>query len=232
MKTLTIAALLTLAACAPSMASGLEISASAGASIPSGDSHTGVSPSVQASVIKTIGKYLGFGVRVGQDMNFVQKDKPQADGSRGNGIVPGNPYASGIHQHQGQDQDQEQSQEQNSNQDNDQTVTVNILPPVIGVPPKTLRNLAPSSIFSIEPVIRAGYPLGNWLPYAISSFGVSRVDRQDGVKDWGNAYSWGGGVRYNFDDYFAGVEGQRQQVCTSVSTYNDDKYFFSFGWGF
>ena len=232
MKTLTLAVALALSACAPSLASGLEFSAQAGAAIPSGDSHTGVSPSVQASVIKTVGKYLGFGVRVGQDMNFVQKDKPQADGSRGNGITPGNPYASGIHQHQGQDQDQEQSQEQNNNQDNDQTMVVNILPPVVGVPPKTLRDLAPSSIFSIEPLLRAGYSLGNWLPYIIGTFGISRVDRQDGVKDWGNAYSWGGGVRYDFGSYFAGIEGQRQQVCTAVSIYDSEKFFFSAGWGF
>ena len=231
MKYLYLSAALLLAGCQPADAGGLEVSAAAGAAIPSGDSHAGVSPTVQASIIKAIGKYLGLGVRVGQDLNYVQKDKPQADGSRGNGVQPGNPYLSPHHHHDVDiDVDQEQDQSQSQNQSN--TQIVNILPPVQGLPSKTLRDLAPSSIFSIEPMARLGLPLGRWLPYIAGSFGISRVDRQDGVKDWGNAYSWGGGIRCDFGGYFAGVEAQRQQATTAFSNYNTDKFLANAGWKF
>ena len=225
MKYLYLSAVLFVAACAPALAGGLEVAGQAGASIPSGNSHTGVSPTVQASVIQAVGKYLGFGIRVGDDINYVEKDRPQSDGSRGNGVS--GLYLSPKPPKVDVDVNQDQTQIQDQSQTN--TQIVNILPPVQGTPPKTLRDLAPSSIFSIEPLLRLGLPLGDWLPYIVGTYGVSRVDRQDGVKDWGNAYSWGGGIRYDFGGYFAGLEAQKQQVCTSVSTYDTNKFLASAG---
>src|SRR3990167_81212 len=215
--------------------SGVEVGASVGDAIPSGESNTGYSPAVQVSVLKTACKYVAIGLRAGHDFNYIRYGRKGKEGGRGNGVPGAKAYGTfgfGGGTDVDVDVDQDQSQEQNQSQDNDQNVTVNFPEPKD--PPTGIKptDLAPSSIFYVEPVLRLGVPCGyddRWMPYITGSFGVSRVTRQDGFSDWGNGYSYGGGVRYSVGGYFVGPDVQSRHIDTAHTDYGSLTYWLNGG---
>ena len=215
--------------------SGVEVGAAIGAAVPSGESNTGYSPSIQVSVLKTAGKYVAIGLRAGHDFNYIRDGRKGKEGGKGNGVPGAKAYGTfgfGGGTDVDVDVDQDQSQEQNQSQDNDQNVTVNFPEPKD--PPTGIKptDLAPSSIFYVEPVLRLGVPCGyddRWMPYITGSFGVSRVTRQDGFSDWGNGYAYGGGVRYTSDSYFIGPEVQSRLTNTAYTDYGSLTYWLNGG---
>src|SRR3990167_2502648 len=131
--------------------SGVEVGAAVGAAVPSGESNTGYSPSIQVSVLKTAGKYVAIGLRAGHDFNYIRDGRKGKEGGKGNGVPGAKAYgAFGFGDHQEQDQEQGQNQGQNQDQNqqneqnNEQNVTVNF--PDAKEPPTGIKptDLAPS----------------------------------------------------------------------------------------
>lgn len=223
MKYFTAVLALSFMACAPMGAEGITVTGLTGASIPDG-SDTGVSPSISARGMKVFGSEklkFGIGLTASQDFNFIRKDKPNADGSTGNGLSQ-SVYATAKPPTQEQEQNQDQSQEQN--------VTINYPQAQQMIPPRVLRDLAPNSIFTLAPTASLGYEIENFLPYIVGGAGLSQVTRQDGLSNWGNGYFVGAGFNYELgNDWFVGAEVIRASIDTEVATYRTDKYFASFG---
>lgn len=205
-------------------AQGLEVTVQLGASLPSENAETGLSPSISARGIKTFNLSklrFGFGLTASHDFNYIRKDKPQADGSTGNGLSQ-SVYSTAKPPTTDVDVDVEQN--------NDQNVTITYPQAQQMIPPRTLRDLAPNSIFSLLPTASLGYQIGDFLPYLVAGAGLSRVSRQDGLSNWGNGYFVGAGVNCELgNDWFAGVEVDHSSIDTEVATYRNDKYFAQFG---
>ena len=223
---LIVGALLALAV--PVLADGGAIfHGGMGAAVQSGDSHVGISPTAQAGVFTGMGKFFQIGVVVGQEFHYNQKDKPsQSSGAAGSSGVRGT-----FRHNHNVDVDQDNDQTNTNNQNTDVVVNNNFPQPPTTVPAKFVENLNPSSVFYVEPTVRAGYAFGRVLPYVKANLGTSRVSRQDGNKDWGTNYGYGLGVLFpdHAKFYFFGAEISNNFIDTEFTHYTSVRFLLTAG---
>ena len=153
-----------------------------------------VSPS---SVVKgdagwQLGKFLKIGAQVGQALHFNEKDQvfSVVNGKQSNG---GGVYSPNGAAHFQNDEDVFITENNTTN------VTVNIIN--TPVPAPVLQNLSEESYFYGEPYLGINLELLDFLSiYGKGAFGAARMTVQDGSKDNGTSYSYGGGIQITMND--------------------------------